>query len=595
VFLAKWSEFIRALGQRYAGSPALAHVKITGVNKTTEETWLPRSQGEQQCIPGTSTCWNTSNDVAAWRTDGYTRVRVESTWTQMADTLAQAFPRQQLDLQALPRAFPPLDDQGNIIPGQTYDPQATNDLISLGITRYGSRFIVQNNGLSATFISALVTGVQNQVTTGYQTVWSVTDDPTYRMNGGTAYSDKAQILQTAVNLATSNNAKFLEIYMVDITNSALQGVIANAHAGLNTVAAGFLVSAPVTNTAGTPLGFTVTALDAFGNTATGYHGTVHFSSTDAAATLPNDYTFTPSDSGVHGFSATLRTAGNSNVTVADVGTPTATGTASVTVTPAAAHHLRVSAPPTATTGVPFAFTVAVEDPFNNTVTGYAGTVNVISSDSFAPLNLAYTFTPADNGVADLSAIFFTGGTLVLTAADTLTGTITGSATLTTTWGTPTVTGASPRGGHVSGGTLVNLQGTNFIPGATQVFFGNIPANSVTVLSPFALAAAAPAHTASLVDIQVVTASGRSPITAADRFSYFGPGPAPSVTRLSQLTGSPAGGYMISIYGTGLANVTQVDFGMVPANMIRRISPSQITVPVPAHAPGTVHVVVYTTT
>jgi hypothetical protein len=44
----------------------------------------------------------------------------------------------------------------------------------------------------------------------------------------------------------------------------------------------------------------------------------------------------------------------------------------------------------------------------------------------------------------------------------------------------------------------------------------------------------------------------------------------------------------------LANVTQVDFGMVPANMIRRISPSQITVTVPAHAPGTVHVVVYTT-
>ena len=63
-------------------------------------------------------------------------------------------------------------------------------------------------------------------------------------------------------------------------------------------------------TAGDTHAFTVTALDDRGNVAPDYAGTVHFSSSDSAATLPADYTFTPADSGVHVFAATLTTAVN---------------------------------------------------------------------------------------------------------------------------------------------------------------------------------------------------------------------------------------------------------------------------------------------
>ena len=45
-------------------------------------------------------------------------------------------------------------------------------------------------------------------------------------------------------------------------------------------------------TAGASGAFTVTAKDAYGNTATAYTGTVHFTSTDGIATLPGNYTFT---------------------------------------------------------------------------------------------------------------------------------------------------------------------------------------------------------------------------------------------------------------------------------------------------------------
>ena len=44
---------------------------------------------------------------------------------------------------------------------------------------------------------------------------------------------------------------------------------------------------------------TVVAKDALGNTASGYTGTVHFTSTDSQATLPADYAFAPADGGVH--------------------------------------------------------------------------------------------------------------------------------------------------------------------------------------------------------------------------------------------------------------------------------------------------------
>ncbi len=58
-------------------------------------------------------------------------------------------------------------------------------------------------------------------------------------------------------------------------------------------------------TAGAAHNVTVTAYDAFGNTATGYTGTVHFTSSDIQAVLPANYTFTGGDAGVHVFSVTL--------------------------------------------------------------------------------------------------------------------------------------------------------------------------------------------------------------------------------------------------------------------------------------------------
>jgi len=63
--------------------------------------------------------------------------------------------------------------------------------------------------------------------------------------------------------------------------------------------------------------FTVTARDAYGNTATGYTGTVAFSSSDSLASLPANYMFTTTNAGVHTFSATLNTTGTQSITATD--------------------------------------------------------------------------------------------------------------------------------------------------------------------------------------------------------------------------------------------------------------------------------------
>ncbi|HET7871835.1 MAG TPA: hypothetical protein VFL42_04945, partial [Terriglobales bacterium] len=63
----------------------------------------------------------------------------------------------------------------------------------------------------------------------------------------------------------------------------------------------------------------------------GYVGTVHFTSSDALAVLPTDYSFTASDAGTHAFPVTLKTLGSQTITASDVRSGGFTGTATVTV------------------------------------------------------------------------------------------------------------------------------------------------------------------------------------------------------------------------------------------------------------------------
>ena len=227
IYLFKWKAFVRELGHRYAANPAVICIKVTGVNGPTQETQLPHSGGAQ--MPhGPLSCPGTNRN-SDWVAAGYTRTRVDAAWLGIADTFAQSFPSQRLALMIGPRAFPPIDDSGHVILHKAADMKLTHELIDQGITRYGTRFVIQNNGLSAFRCWYELSAIAPRVTVGYQMLWEVTQDPGCRMNGGLSPCNAALVLQNAFNRGIGCGAQYFEVYLPDVLNPDLADEIAQTH------------------------------------------------------------------------------------------------------------------------------------------------------------------------------------------------------------------------------------------------------------------------------------------------------------------------------------------------------------------------------
>jgi len=95
------------------------------------------------------------------------------------------------------------------------------------------------------------------------------------------------------------------------------------------------ISAPSSAIAGSPFTVTVTVM-ADGRRDTIFNSPIRFTSSDSAAVLPSEYTFTAADAGSHTFTngVTLMTAGSQSIKATDPNAPSITATANVTVTAA---------------------------------------------------------------------------------------------------------------------------------------------------------------------------------------------------------------------------------------------------------------------
>ncbi len=184
-----------------------------------------------------------------------------------------------------------------------------------------------------------------------------------------------------------------------------------------------------TATAGKAQSFTVTAVDAYGNTVGNYTDKVYFKSTDERAKLPPAYTFTAADKGVHTFTATFLTVGgNQSLIATDANSNRVNGRENgINVSPAQAVSLRLSGfSGTTTAGQALSFVLTAYDAYGNVATGYAGSITIKSSDPHAQLPAGYTFTAADDGTHTFSATLVTAGTQSLSASDTSGGSVAGT-------------------------------------------------------------------------------------------------------------------------------------------------------------------------
>jgi len=180
------------------------------------------------------------------------------------------------------------------------------------------------------------------------------------------------------------------------------------------------VTGPTTASAGFQIHITVTAFDAYANIATGYSGTVQFSSSDAQAALPPN---SPLASGTGIFPVTLKSIANETITATDTATAALTGGSSpIAVVSNAATHFTITTPSNATTRATFKIFVGALDAANNPSIVYSGTVKFTSTDNQAQLPPSSVFTIT-------SGFFFatleTAGSQTLTVTDTVTPSLTG--------------------------------------------------------------------------------------------------------------------------------------------------------------------------
>ncbi len=153
---------------------------------------------------------------------------------------------------------------------------------------------------------------------------------------------------------------------------------------------------------------------------------------------------------------------------------------------------------------------------------------------------------------------------------------------------PTVTNVNPNTGPAIGGTSVTITGTGFT-GAYDIFFGDAQVLSGTIVNDTTITVSTPPHSAATVDVTVTTPGGTSSTSGTGNdYTYTGQ-LLPEITSIVPNSGNTAGGYTVTITGTGLATVTDVYFGTTASPFGSHTGDTEIVATVPAHAAGKVDV------
>jgi hypothetical protein len=149
---------------------------------------------------------------------------------------------------------------------------------------------------------------------------------------------------------------------------------------------------------------------------------------------------------------------------------------------------------------------------------------------------------------------------------------------------PLKTELSPSAGALGGGTLVTISG-RYLSNAVSVDFGDA-AGTIASNDDGAIAVSSPPGAESGPASVLVTTPGGT--TDGLTFTYTN---APTITGVTPITGTTAGGTTVTITGTNLSTTTQVTFGGTTATPFAALSDTKLVVVTPPHALGIVNVVV----
>ena len=322
------------------------------------------------------------------------------------------------------------------------------------------------------------------------------------------------------------------------------------------------------------------------------------------------YLSPPSVSGISPTSGTI--AGGTSITITGSGF---TGTTGVTIGGTAATSVVVVDDNTITAVTP-AGTLGAADVV---VTNPLGSGTGVGIYTYSGVPTVTAISPTVGSIAGGTSVTITGTNFTGTTAVTLGGvaatgiTVVNDTTITATTGahaagvvdvavtnpsgtgtgtglygyysTPTLSGISPTGGPVAGGTSVTLTGTNFT-GATGMTVGGVAVTSFTVVNDTTITGTTGAHAAGLVNVAVTNPAGTG--TGTGLYTYYN---APTVSGIAPTGGSTAGGTSVTLTGTNFTGATGATVGGVALTSFTVVNDTTITGTTGAHAAGNVDVAV----
>ncbi|UCE91521.1 MAG: hypothetical protein JSV90_09015 [Methanobacteriota archaeon] len=341
------------------------------------------------------------------------------TWSREQETY-QWITDQWAEYEILPYGFPWIEFLAE-----------TGDVLDIEISGLEGPYEV---GEEATFTVTIINRDTNETHTGYQgtVTFSSSDDAAvlpdnYTFVPGDAGTHDFTVVFNTVDPVLHEATHLLTVYDVDDTS-------------ISDTASDILVVEPemidrfVVEFSGDDVialestSVTVTAYNQWDGVFEGYEGTVNFTSDDAGAVLPDNYTFTAGLMGTRDFNVTFSTPGPHDVNVTDVAHPEASGEAMVTVQAAAmADHLVLTGvrDPAPLDDQPETMKVTVYDQYDREYRAYDGEVGFESNNSDMNLPAPTTFTLGQSNLT-VSVEFLAEGSFMLYCNDTSEPTINGT-------------------------------------------------------------------------------------------------------------------------------------------------------------------------
>jgi len=139
IFLDRWDALLVAVAAHLRSNGSYGSVtllRLTGINRTTEELRLPAESSQSTGLP----C--VTDAIAMWQAAGYKPSLLLHAWDAITNSFKKSFPDKSFSVAIIPNnAFPPIAEDGTVI--KSNPPDANQPLMSLASHKFPSHLVVQ--------------------------------------------------------------------------------------------------------------------------------------------------------------------------------------------------------------------------------------------------------------------------------------------------------------------------------------------------------------------------------------------------------------------------------------------------------------------